>query len=52
MRPPERPLKSKVSMTLDQDIIDKLKILAEKDDRSLSQYVNIVLKEHIKKQSK
>ena len=31
-----KPLKTKVSITLDTDIIEKLKELAEKDDRSFS----------------
>ena len=43
-----KPLKNKVSITLDADIIDKIKELAEEDDRSFSQYVNLVLREHIK----
>ncbi len=43
-----KPLKNKVSITLDADIIDKIKELAEEDDRSFSQYINLVLKEHIK----
>lgn len=42
-----KPLKSKVSITLDEDIIEKIKELAENDDRSFSQYINMVLKEHI-----
>ncbi len=42
-----KSLKEKVSITLDNDIIAKIKELAEKDDRSFSQYINIVLKEHI-----
>ena len=44
-----KPLKEKISITIDNDILIKLKEEAEKDDRSLSQYINIVLKEHIKK---
>lgn len=44
-----KPLKNKVSITLDADIIDKIKELAEEDDRSFSQYINLVLREHIKK---
>ena len=43
-----RPLKEKISITIDNDILEKLKILAEEDDRSLSQYINLVLKEHLK----
>lgn len=42
-----RPIKKKVSVSLDWDLIEKVKLLAEKDERSFSQYVNIVLKEHI-----
>lgn len=42
-----RPLKEKVSITLDSDLLDKIKYEAEKDDRSLSQYINMVLKRHI-----
>ena len=44
-----RPLKEKISITIDSDILVKLRLLAENDDRSLSQYINIILKEHINK---
>ena len=44
-----KPLKEKISITIDSDILEKTKSLAENDDRSLSQYINIVLKEHLKK---
>lgn len=43
-----KPLKQKISITLDEDIIKKLKELSEECDRSLSQYINLVLKEHLK----
>lgn len=43
-----KPLKNKVSITLDADIIDRIKELAEEEDRSFSQYINLVLREHIK----
>lgn len=43
-----RPLKGKVSITLDNDIIEVLKNLAEEDDRSLSQYINLILKRYLK----
>lgn len=42
-----KPLKNKVSITLDEDIIQRIRELAEKDDRSFSQYINMALKEHI-----
>ena len=47
----QRPLKSKVSITLDEDIIRKTRDLAEKDDRNFSQYINLVLKKHIEDQA-
>jgi len=43
-----KPLKAKVSLTLDEDLLEKAKGLAEACDRSLSQYINLVLKNHIK----
>ena len=43
-----KPLKDKISITVDNDILEKIRFYAEKDDRSLSQYINVVLKEHIK----
>lgn len=42
-----KPLKNKVSITLDEDIIERIKQLAEDGDRSFSQYINMVLKEHL-----
>lgn len=43
-----KPVKEKVSITLDWDLLKKTRELAENCDRSLSQYINIVLKEHVK----
>lgn len=43
-----KPLKEKVSITLDSDVVAKAKELAEQDDRSFSQYINKILKEHLK----
>lgn len=43
-----KPLKSKVSITLDTDIIEQVKELAENDDRSFSQYINMVLRNWLK----
>lgn len=47
-----KPLKAKVSITLDSDIIETIKQLAEQDDRSFSQYINLVLREHVKEYEK
>lgn len=45
-----KPLKIKVSVTLDSDLVEKAKELAEKDDRSFSQYINILLRKHLEKE--
>lgn len=42
-----KPLKEKVSITLDNDIVKEIKIMAEEDDRSFSQFINKVLKDYI-----
>lgn len=47
-----KPLKERISITIDGDILEKLREEAEYDDRSLSQYINIILKEHIRKNEK
>lgn len=44
-----KPLKEKISITLDSEIIKKTRQLAEEDDRSLSQYINLILRKHIVK---
>lgn len=44
-----KPLKAKVSITLDHDLVSKIRHLAEEDDRSFSQYINLVLKDWVKK---
>lgn len=43
-----KPLKSKVSITLDNDIIKQIKELSEEDDRSFSQYINMILKQYLR----
>ena len=42
-----KPLKTNVSITLDNNLVDQLKKFAEDDDRSFSQYVNRILKQHV-----
>lgn len=42
-----KPLKTKVSITLDSDLIEKIKRFAEEDDRSFSQYINLILRNYI-----
>lgn len=47
-----KPLKEKISITIDADLLLKLRQLAEEDDRSLSQYINLILKQHIESKEK
>ena len=44
-----KPLKEKISITIDNDILEKLKQRAEEDDRSLSQFINLILKDYLRK---
>ena len=41
-----QPLKGKLSITLDQDIIEKLKELSEYELRSVSQLINCILRRY------
>lgn len=42
-----KPLKVKLSITLDEDVAETIRQLAEEDDRAVSQYINLILKNHI-----
>ncbi len=46
-----KPYKIKVSISLDETVVSEIREMAENDDRSFSQYINLVLKEHIRKNS-
>ncbi len=45
-----RPLKERISITIDGDLLEKIRLKAEEDDRSLSQYINLVLKKHLEEE--
>ena len=47
-----KPLKEKISITIDNDLLEKLREMAEEDDRSLSSYINLILKKHIEESDK
>lgn len=47
-----KPLKDKISITIDNDLLEKLREKADADDRSLSQYINLVLKKHLENTEK
>ena len=41
--------KQRISITIDPDLVEILKMKAEEDDRSLSQYINRVLRKQLMK---
>ncbi|MBQ7545392.1 MAG: ribbon-helix-helix protein, CopG family [Clostridia bacterium] len=43
-----KPLKERVSVTLDSDIVAQIKGLAEEDDRSFSQFINKILRDYLR----
>ena len=43
-----KPLKISVSLSLDEDVVKQLRILAENDDRALSSYINLVLRNYLR----
>lgn len=45
-----KPMKTKVSVTLDDPVLEQVKLLAEAQDRSVSSYINLVLKAHLEQQ--
>ena len=44
-----KPTKKTISISLDYPILEKVKQLAEYEDRSVSNYINLVLREHLEK---
>lgn len=49
---PAKPLKERISITIDSDVLEKLRDRAEYDGRSLSQYINLVLKRYLEAQER
>ena len=47
-----KPLKKSVTITLDDPILEQTKRLAEREDRSLSSYINLLLKAHLERMKK
>lgn len=43
-----KPLKGKISLTIDDPVLEAIKLLAEENDRSVSSYINLVLRKHLK----
>ncbi len=46
-----KQLKKSISITLDGPILEQVQVLAEEEDRSVSSYINLVLKEHLEKKA-
>lgn len=46
---PVRPLKISISLSLDEEIVKKLRVLAEEDDRQLSSYINLILRNYLRR---
>jgi len=42
-------IKDRVTVTIDQDVNTKIKEISEKESRSFSQMVNLILKEYVEK---
>lgn len=42
-----QPLKEKISITVDSDLLEELRKEAERDSRSLSQLINLILKKYM-----
>ena len=47
-----KPLKVKVSISIDEPVYEKIKELAEYDDRAVSSYINLVLRKHLEQLEK
>lgn len=47
-----KPLKKSISITLDDPILEKIKERAELQDRSVSSYINLVMKKHFEQLDK
>ena len=47
-----KTLKQRISITIDSDLLEKLREKADEDCRPLSQYINLVLKKHLEEEEK
>ena len=44
-----KPKKVNVSLSLDSDIVERLRAIAEEDDRALSSCINLILRDYLRK---
>ena len=47
-----RPLKEKISITIDIDLLEKLREKEDEDCRPLSQYINLILRKYMEQKEK
>ena len=47
-----QPLKERISITIDSDLLEKLREKADEDRRPLSQYINLVLRKYVEQEEK
>ena len=47
-----KPTKKTIRISLDYPVLEKVKHLAEYEDRSVSSYINLVLREHLEQLEK
>ena len=47
-----RPLKERISITIDSDLLENLREKSDEDCRPLSQYINLVLRKHVEQEEK
>ena len=43
-----KPKKVIISLSLDNDIVDRLRAIAEEDDRALSSCINLILRDYLR----
>ena len=47
-----KPLKERISITIDSDLLEKLREKADEDCRPLSHYLKLVLRKHVEQEEK
>ena len=47
-----KPMKKTISMSLDYPVLEKIKYLADQDDRSVSSFINLILREYLDQMEK
>lgn len=47
-----KPIKNKISITLDDPVLEAVRVMAEREDRSVSSCINIILRDYLEKNKK